>query len=145
NVAHADCFQHRAHPTTRDNTCTRGGGFEQHLRAAPASDHRLRDSRASKGDLLHILAGAFRPLADTVGYTARLADADTHATFVITDDDHRAESEAATTLNYFCHTPNIDDALIKFFALLVTLAGFAASFSVRHNRSRSLLEFQTSF
>src|SRR5262245_36712213 len=62
----------------------------------------------------------FVGFADAIRHRPRLANANSDAAFVVAHHDYRAESETPTPFDYFCHTANIDDALIQFFALFFT-------------------------
>jgi hypothetical protein len=84
--------------------------------------------RANRSHFLHIPAGAFRPLADTVGYATRLADADADTALVVAHNHYGAEGEAPPTLDDFGDTLDVYYTLVEFLAVIVTLA-FAPGFS----------------
>ena len=95
---------------------------------------------------LHLTTSAICTLANAVRNTTRFANANTDAPAAITHDHHRAEGKTTSTLDHFGDALDVNDALIKFFAVL-TLAWFTrltvfALLSIFHSLP---LEFQTAF
>jgi hypothetical protein len=82
----------------------------------------MRDRRAINWDDDQILLGSIRRLPNGIRDLGCLAHPNPHASFAVTDDHHRAEREAATALDHFCHAVNLDDALFKLAATLVFIA-----------------------
>src|SRR5258707_15812842 len=85
-------------------------------------DDFVRDGCPRQRDASHTLFRAIRTLADRLRHATRLPDANTHAALIIADDHHCAESKAATPFDDFRHAGDVDDALVKFFAVIIALA-----------------------
>ena len=60
-----------------------------------------------------MLLGVLDPLADRLGNFTALAETGTHDAVAVTHDDHRAEAEAAATLDDLGDTVDLDDLFFQ--------------------------------
>ena len=79
----------------------------------------MRDGGPDHGHGDHVLLGDVDALADGVRYFARLAQPCADAALAVTDDDERAEREAAPALDHFRDAVERDDLLLEFAAAII--------------------------
>ena len=75
----------------------------------------------ARGTRINLAASHFRTLADAVRNSARFADADADAAFVVAHNDYGTEGKAATALDNLGNALNINDAFVKLFFVFVAV------------------------
>jgi hypothetical protein len=107
-----------AHTAAGDHPCTWGRGLEHHNSATMLDGDLVGDGITNDGHHLHILPTALHRLADCIRHTTRLTNAYAHAPIVVANDNNDTKVKCPTTLNYLCHTRDINHALVKFLWLI---------------------------
>src|SRR5688500_17138036 len=112
-VADAGRLDDRAHRAARDHAGAGAGRLEHDLRGAEVTMHLVRDGRPDERHLDEVLLGVLDALANRLGHFAGLADPGTDRAVAVADDHHRAEAEAAASLDHLAHAVDLDDLLFQ--------------------------------
>jgi hypothetical protein len=113
DVADAGRLDDGAHGAAGDDAGALRGGLEQDRAGPELLAHLVRDGGADHRDLDEVLLRVLDALADRLGHLAGLAQADADMARAVTDDDDRAEAEAAAALDDLGHAVDLDDALLE--------------------------------
>src|SRR5689334_23256596 len=81
---------------------------------AEVADHLVGDRALHQRDREHALLRRLARLADRVGHFVRLAEADAHATVLVTEGDDRVEREPPAALDHLGDAVHVDHALDEF-------------------------------
>jgi hypothetical protein len=84
----------------------------------------VRDGRILQFHANHVAAGSFAAFANRVCNFAGFAEAHTHAAFLVTNHDERAEIETATAFDDLRGTVDEDDFLDQLFSALRVVIDF---------------------
>src|SRR5262245_28185137 len=77
----------------------------------------VRDGRVFQRHAHHLCAGEFAAFANGIGHFAGFAEANPHFAALVTDDDERAEIEAAPAFDDFGGAVDEDHLLDEFLSL----------------------------
>ena len=100
DILDARRFDHRPHTAPGNDTRSRRSRTQENAPAAKLPDHLVRNGIFKDRDSNHRFPGGLGRFAYRLGNLIRLAEAISHASFVVASDDQRTETKAASALNY---------------------------------------------
>ena len=86
-----------------------------------SSDHLVRNRRILQGNLDEVLLRVLDALSYCLGHFARLAEACADLALLVAHDYEGAEGETAAALDDFGDTVDVNDLLLKFRSLVVSV------------------------
>jgi hypothetical protein len=115
HVLDAGRLEHRADASPGDHAGSGRGRAQEHFARAEGADDLVRHrSAASERHLEHALLGGFSRLANRVGDFVGLAEADAHATLLVSHRDDCVEREPPTALHDLGAAIHADHAFDEF-------------------------------
>ena len=119
DIVNPDGFHDRTDRAAGDDSGTLGCGLEHDMTGTEATQNLVRNGPIQQLDLLHVLFGPIRCLANGIGNLIGLSETESHGTVSVADNDQGAEAESPTALDHLGNTIQINDLFNKFqFVLL---------------------------